>query len=57
MREFLALPFLLLAKGFAQVTSYIDSMPCICFSLREAEDVTEDNLGEITEIIRSKGDE
>jgi len=57
MREFLALPFLLLAKGFAQVTSYIDSAPCLCFSLREAEEVNDENLEEITDIIRSKDNE
>jgi len=47
MREFLAFPFYIAAKGFAEMASWIDTEPCICFSLREAEEVTEESIEEI----------
>ena len=47
MREFIAFPFYMMAKGFASIASWIDSEPCICFSLREATEVTEENLKEL----------
>ena len=44
MREFLAFPFVLIAKGFAEIASMIDDEPCICFSLRDATEITEENI-------------
>ena len=44
MREFIAFPFYLMAKGFAEIASWIDTEPCICFSLREAEEVSEEDI-------------
>ena len=44
MREFLAFPFVLMAKGFAEIASMIDDEPCICFSLRDATEITEENI-------------
>ena len=46
MREFLAFPFVLMAKGFAEIASMIDDEPCICFSLRDATEITEENIEE-----------
>jgi len=57
MREFFALPFLLLAKGFAEVTTYIDSEPCVCFSLREATEVDEDNVKNVIREMKDKSDD
>jgi len=47
MREFLAFPFFMLAKGFAEVASFIDDEPVIIFSLREAVEIDDDNIEDI----------
>jgi len=39
VREFLALPFYLLAKAFAYIADKIDDKPVFCFSDREAEEL------------------
>jgi len=43
MREFIAFPFYIMAKGFAEIASWIDTEPCICFSLREATEITDED--------------
>ena len=57
MREFLAFPFLMLAKAFAEITSLIDSEPCICFSLRESVEVTEENIDDFLNEIKEDDDD
>jgi hypothetical protein len=47
LREALAFPFLLSAKGYAQIVSIIDEVPCICFSLRESTEISETNIEEL----------
>ena len=47
LREALAFPFLLSAKGYAQIVSIIDEVPCICFSLRESTQINETNIEEL----------
>jgi len=51
MREFLAFPFFMLAKGFAEVASFIDDEPVIIFSLREAVEIDDDNIEDIMDQI------
>lgn len=57
MREFLAFPFFVLAKGFAEIASFIDSEPVIIFSLRDAEELTEENIKDIEETIKENRNE
>ena len=47
MRQFLASPFIALARLFGWFADKIDSEPFVCFSLREATEITEDNIDEI----------
>lgn len=51
MRQFLAFPFYMVAKGFAEIASFIDHEPVICFSLREAVEIDDDNIDEIMGIM------
>ena len=47
LREAFAFPFLVSAKGFAQIVSIIDEVPCFCFSLRESTEITETNVEDL----------
>ena len=47
MRQFLATPFIALAHLLCWIINKIDSEPFVCFSTREAVEITDENVDEI----------
>lgn len=47
MREFLAFPFLMGAKAFAVIASFIDTEEVLCISMRDCIELTDETMEEI----------